>query len=72
MTIRTVTLSPPKATAKAAAQTGSMAMITAARGGSIRAWAQVCSTMVERACDEREVEHDEPVVAGCWQLNAGT
>jgi hypothetical protein len=35
MTIRTVTLSPPKATAKAAAQTGSIAMITAARGGSI-------------------------------------
>jgi hypothetical protein len=37
MTMRTVTLSPPKATAKAAAQTGSMAMITAARGGSMRA-----------------------------------
>ena len=46
MIIRPVRLSPPKTTANAAAQTGSMAMITAARDASTRAWAQVCSSMV--------------------------
>ena len=46
MIIRPVRLSPPKATAKAAAQTGSMAMITAAREASTRACAQVCNSMV--------------------------
>jgi hypothetical protein len=45
-TIRQVIDSPPNATAKAAAQTGSMAMITAAREASTLACAQVCSSMV--------------------------
>ena len=40
-----VTRSPPSATANAAAQTGSMAMTTAARDGATWAWAQVWSTM---------------------------
>ena len=46
MIMRAVMLSPPSATANAAAHTGSIAMITAARDGSICACAQVCSTMV--------------------------
>src|SRR5215211_1955106 len=46
MIILTVIVSPPSATANAAAHTGSTAMITAARDGSTRACAQVCSTMV--------------------------
>src|SRR5829696_128459 len=46
MIMRTEIFSPPRAIANAAAQTGSMAMITAALNDSTRACAQVCSTMV--------------------------
>ena len=70
MIIRAVMLSPPSATANAAAHTGSIAMITAARDGSMCAWAQVCNTIVKRAGDQREVNHHKPVVDAAGQLDA--
>ena len=61
MIIRAVSDSPPSATANPAAQTGSMAMITAARLASRWAWAQVCSQHGQRPGGHREVDQDQPV-----------